>query len=201
MKIELVVDANGTPLGIATDAANVPETVLGPVALDTIPFGLVRPGTPVIADRAYDSDPLREQLRRDGFTLIAPPTATTAPPHPPPTAARSAATNAAGSSNAPSPGFTAIAASSPATNDESTSTTASSPLHAPSSSWGNCFEIGSNNPPTTWHMRTPDEYNAIALRDSSKPHKTKAFPHEFDAIQTRRPRGLARCSGWFGLLR
>jgi transposase len=72
MKIELVVDANGTPLGIATDAANVPETVLGPVALDTIPFGLVRPGTPVIADRAYDSDPLREQLRRDGFTLIAP---------------------------------------------------------------------------------------------------------------------------------
>jgi transposase len=28
--------------------------------------------TPVIADRAYDSDPLREQLRQDGYLLISP---------------------------------------------------------------------------------------------------------------------------------
>ncbi len=54
MKIELVVDVHGTPLGVATDAANVPETVLGPVALDTIFFDLVRPEVPVVGDRAYD---------------------------------------------------------------------------------------------------------------------------------------------------
>jgi hypothetical protein len=50
-------------------------------------------------------------------------------------------------------------------------------------------------------MRTPDEYNAIALWKISRPYETKAFPHEFDAIQTRRPRGLARCSAWFPSLR
>ena len=73
MKIEMVVDANGIPLGIATDAASVPETILGPAALADIPPETeVPPATPVIADRAYDSDPLRERLQEEGYTLIAP---------------------------------------------------------------------------------------------------------------------------------
>lgn len=32
-----------------------------------------------------------------------------------------------------------------------------------------------NYPLTTWHMGTPDEYNAIALWISAKLYKTKAF--------------------------
>ena len=32
----------------------------------------VAAGVPVVADRGYDSDPLREALAGDGFTLVAP---------------------------------------------------------------------------------------------------------------------------------
>jgi transposase len=47
--------------------------VLAGVALADIPAGvLVPPGVPVVADRAYDSDPLRADLADDGFTLVAP---------------------------------------------------------------------------------------------------------------------------------
>lgn len=73
MKVEAVVDARGIPLGVAPDAANVSEIDLGPVARAEIPFGLVGPGRPpVVADRAYDSDPLRERLRQQGFTRVCP---------------------------------------------------------------------------------------------------------------------------------
>jgi transposase len=73
MKIEVVVEATGIPLGMATDAAHVPETVLAGVALVDIPAEIPVPfGVPVIADRAYDSDPLREELAEDGFILVAP---------------------------------------------------------------------------------------------------------------------------------
>src|SRR5262245_10774278 len=73
MKVEVAVDATGIPVGVATDAANVPETELGGVALASIPPVVGVPdGTPVVADRGYDSDPLREQLTRAGFTLVAP---------------------------------------------------------------------------------------------------------------------------------
>jgi transposase len=45
---------------------------LGPAALADIPPTVTVPwGVPVLADRAYDSDPLREQLDRDGFRLLA----------------------------------------------------------------------------------------------------------------------------------
>ncbi|QEL17741.1 IS5/IS1182 family transposase [Limnoglobus roseus] len=58
---------------MATDAANVAETVVGPAAVAGIPVG-VRPrwGLPLVADRAYDSDPLRAYFASRGFILIAP---------------------------------------------------------------------------------------------------------------------------------
>jgi len=73
MKVEAVVEATGLPIGVATDGASVPETVLAGVALADIPAGVPVPeGVPVVADRGYDSDPLRGQLADDGFVLVAP---------------------------------------------------------------------------------------------------------------------------------
>jgi transposase len=72
VKVEVVTDRTGVPIGVATDAAGVPETALGPAALASIPAVVPVPwGTPVLADRAYDSDPLRKQLAAEGFTLVA----------------------------------------------------------------------------------------------------------------------------------
>lgn len=72
MKVEVVTDRTGVPIGVATDAAGVPETALGPAALAAIPAAVPVPaGVPVMADRAYDSDPLREHLAAEGFTLVA----------------------------------------------------------------------------------------------------------------------------------
>ena len=73
MKLGVVVDRNGVPLAAGTDAANVPETVLGPAVLAGIPDAVPVPWlVPVLADRGHDSDPLREALAADGFRLIAP---------------------------------------------------------------------------------------------------------------------------------
>jgi hypothetical protein len=59
-KIAIVVEMkNGLPVGLAVDAANVPETALGPAALAM--FGVMLPGA-LVADRAYDCDWLREHL-------------------------------------------------------------------------------------------------------------------------------------------
>lgn len=45
---------------------------LAPAALADIPPAVAVPwGVPVLADRAYDSDPLREQLDLAGFRLLA----------------------------------------------------------------------------------------------------------------------------------
>lgn len=71
MKLEVVVDASGLPLGMATAAANVAETDLLQPALDDVPVA-IPPGTPVITDRAYDSDPLRDDLEDGGYTPIIP---------------------------------------------------------------------------------------------------------------------------------
>lgn len=73
MKWEAVVEANGIPLAVVTAAANGSEIVLGPAALLSIPAGIAVPaGVPVLADRGYDSDPLREQLADEGFELVSP---------------------------------------------------------------------------------------------------------------------------------
>ncbi len=73
MKLEVVADADGTPIGAFTAAANVAETELIRPALGSIPEAVRLPhGMPVIADKGYDSDPLREQLAQDGFVLLSP---------------------------------------------------------------------------------------------------------------------------------
>lgn len=74
MKLAVVVDRKaGVPLAAGTDAADVGETTLGPAVLAGIPVTVpVPPDVPVLADRGYDSDPLRDDLERDGFRLIAP---------------------------------------------------------------------------------------------------------------------------------
>jgi transposase len=71
MKLEVVADASGLPLGMMTAAANVPETELLRPALDDVPVEIPR-GTPVIADKDYDSDPLRDELVEDGYVPIFP---------------------------------------------------------------------------------------------------------------------------------
>jgi transposase len=51
----------------------VPETALAGAAVASIPTAVeIADGVPLISDRAYDSDPLREQLDDAGFKLIAP---------------------------------------------------------------------------------------------------------------------------------
>jgi transposase len=71
MKLEVVTDAGGLPLGQATAAANVSETDLLKPALDDVPIE-VPVGTPVIADRGHDSDPLRDEVEEDGYATIIP---------------------------------------------------------------------------------------------------------------------------------
>jgi IS5 family transposase len=71
MKLEVVTDASGLPLGMAADAANVPETKLLKPALDDVPVP-VPTGTPVIADKGYDSDALRDELKAAGYEPIIP---------------------------------------------------------------------------------------------------------------------------------
>jgi len=73
MKLETVTERNGIPLAVVTAAANGSEIVLGPAALLSIPPAIGVPfGVPVPADKGYDSDPLREQLAGEGFTLLSP---------------------------------------------------------------------------------------------------------------------------------
>lgn len=75
MKIAVVVDRSGIPLGVATDAASVPETLVGPAAVAGIPLSIrlrLVWGLPLVADRAYDSDPLRDHFAGCGFRLLSP---------------------------------------------------------------------------------------------------------------------------------
>src|SRR5262245_50949225 len=71
MKLEVVTDANGIPLGTTIAAANRSETDLIEVAIDDIPVPLPE-SVPLIADRGYDSDPLRDRLSEQGIDLISP---------------------------------------------------------------------------------------------------------------------------------
>jgi hypothetical protein len=71
VKLEVVTDARGLPLGTTAAAANRPETDLIEEALDNIP---VPPPerVPLIADRGYGSDPLRDRLGEQGIDLLSP---------------------------------------------------------------------------------------------------------------------------------
>src|SRR5208283_4323254 len=75
----VVVDGRGLPLGNYLHSASPAEVKLAETTLATIRVGRSHhPGRPrqklmrVIADKAYDSDPLRERLRQRGIELIAP---------------------------------------------------------------------------------------------------------------------------------
>lgn len=65
-------------MGVHLDAASPAEVSLLELTLATIAVPRAGPGRPrqkperVIADKAYDSDPLRERLKRRGIELIAP---------------------------------------------------------------------------------------------------------------------------------
>jgi transposase len=71
MKLEIVIDAKGLPLGIAAAAANVSEHDLLLPALDDVPVPIPE-GTPVIADRGHDSDALRDDVETEGMRPIIP---------------------------------------------------------------------------------------------------------------------------------
>src|SRR6201989_3372717 len=70
MKIMAIVDRHGLPLSVSTHAANHHEARLVQLCFDFHMIG----GKPenLVGDRAYDSDPLDEELRRDGIEMIAP---------------------------------------------------------------------------------------------------------------------------------
>lgn len=73
MKLVAVVDRRGTPIGVVTAPANLHEATLARQALASVAVGVFVPwGVPVLADLAYDSDPLRDELAEDGYVLLAP---------------------------------------------------------------------------------------------------------------------------------
>lgn len=71
MKLEIVTDASGLPIGQATAAASRSETDLLKPALEGVPVE-IPPGTPVVADKGHDSDTLRDEVEEDGCRLIVP---------------------------------------------------------------------------------------------------------------------------------
>jgi transposase len=74
----VVVDGQGVPLGSQLTSASPAEAVLAEATLDAVAIPRGGPGRPrmrpmrVIADKAYDSDPLRWRLVRRGMLLISP---------------------------------------------------------------------------------------------------------------------------------
>jgi len=71
MKLEIVVEASGLPLGLKAAAADVSEQQLLMPALDDVPIK-VPSGTPVVADKGHDSDPLRDKMESAGYTPVIP---------------------------------------------------------------------------------------------------------------------------------
>jgi transposase len=77
-KCVVVVDGRGVPVGAQLASAQISEHRLAESTLDTVKVPRRGPGRPrsrlrrVIADRGYDSDPLRERLKKRGTELIAP---------------------------------------------------------------------------------------------------------------------------------
>src|SRR5512143_1573622 len=70
LKIMAIVDRHGLPLSVSTHAANHHEVRLVQLCFD---FYMIetKPDN-LIGDRAYDSDPLDDELRKDGIEMIAP---------------------------------------------------------------------------------------------------------------------------------
>src|SRR5262245_4976170 len=70
MKIMAIVDRHGLPLSVSTHAANHHEVRLVQLCFDF--YMIAAKPANLIGDRAYDSDPLDEELRKDGIEMIAP---------------------------------------------------------------------------------------------------------------------------------
>jgi len=74
----VLADGAGTPLGAYLDSASPSEVRLVEETLKTVSVRRLGPGRPrsrperLIADRGYDSDPLREKLRARGIRPIIP---------------------------------------------------------------------------------------------------------------------------------
>jgi len=73
----VLVDGEGLPLGVRLESASPSEVKLAEATLAEVrvPRAKGRPRQKperVIADRGYDSDPLRQRLRRRGIDLIVP---------------------------------------------------------------------------------------------------------------------------------
>lgn len=74
----VVVDGQGIPVGIHVTSASPAEVTLVDATLNTIQVPRARGGRPrqkpqrLIADRGYDSDPLRKRLARRGIQVIVP---------------------------------------------------------------------------------------------------------------------------------
>jgi Transposase DDE domain len=73
MKIMAIVDRHGLPLSVSTHAANHHEVRLVQLCFDF--YMIEAKPENLIGDRAYDSDPLDDELRNDGIEMIAPPAA------------------------------------------------------------------------------------------------------------------------------
>ena len=65
-----IVDRHGLPLSVSTHAANHHEVRLVQLCFDF--YMIEAKPENLIGDRAYDSDSLDEELRRDGIEMIAP---------------------------------------------------------------------------------------------------------------------------------
>ena len=70
LKIMAIVDRHGLPLSVSTHAANRHQVRLVQLCFDF--YMIEAKPESLIGDRAYDSDPLDNDLRKDGIEMIAP---------------------------------------------------------------------------------------------------------------------------------
>jgi transposase len=70
VKIMAIVDRHGLPLAVSTHAANHHEVTLVQLSFEF--YMIEAKPENLIGDRAYDSDPLDAQLRKEGIEMISP---------------------------------------------------------------------------------------------------------------------------------
>jgi hypothetical protein len=70
MKIMAIVDRHGLPLSVSTLLPTIMKSAWCNCGFDF--YMIEAKPQNLIGDRAYDSDPLDEELRRDGIEMIAP---------------------------------------------------------------------------------------------------------------------------------
>ena len=159
MKIMAIVDRHGLPLSVSTHAANHHEVRLVQLCFD---FYMIKAKPEnLIGDRAYDSDPLDEELRNDGIEMIAPHRSNRSKP-PTQNRRRLSRYKRVGSSSASSPGYNGNVASSSAgsTTLRTSSALSSSPASLSSS---DDFEIGSNKIHTAQRENAMNRSIALGL--------------------------------------